>query len=80
MILYYIILVTPCLVCPVAGRLVSWTVFSGFVDRLVGWPVAWFTGWLSGWLANLSVGCNQKQYKYLQFQNPITPLTLFTKQ
>ena len=32
--------------CPFAGRLVSWTVFSGSVGRLVGWPVVWFAGWL----------------------------------
>ena len=72
--------VTPYLVCLFAGRLVSWTVFGGFVGRLVGWPVVWFTGWLVGWSANLLVGCNEKQYKRLQFQNPITLLDVSTKQ
>ena len=82
-IIYYItciILVTPCLVCLFAGWLVSWTVISGFVGRLVGWPVVWFTGWLVGWSAKLLVGCNEKQYKRLQFQNPITLLDVSTKQ
>ena len=70
----------------VAGWLVSWTVFSGFVGRLVGWPVVWFDGWLVGRLMGWPVDwptcwsdANVKQYKCLQFQNPIARLALLTK-